>query len=69
MREIETGADARPSSNDEAEPKSKYLGTFAGIMFFSDERMPKDQAILGYPDGKGGFLDGWVKIVNMGAEE
>lgn len=59
-------AATREAPTVQEKPTPKYLGTYAGIMFFSNEGLKEDEAVLGYPDGKGGFKDGWVRIVNMG---
>lgn len=42
---------------------------FGGIEIYTDKTLPADMVVVGYPDGRGGFKDGWVKVTNVGASD
>lgn len=42
---------------------------FGNIPIVVDERIQGNEVVIGYPDGKGGFRDGWVKLTNVGETE
>lgn len=50
-------------------PAPKKIGeVLGGIEVFVSEVIPSDTLILGYPDGHGGFKDGWVALRGIGTD-